>query len=80
MAFRSIDAPHQIKAHRRSDVDNGPDRFRMLIAIDEQENEKTVLTLPQMHPSSARSRIVIGFGAVEFGGQTLDKLAMHVSG
>jgi hypothetical protein len=30
-----------------------------------------------MHPSKARRDEVIGFGAVEYGGQTLDKLARH---
>jgi len=34
-----------------------------------------VLTLRQLHPSPARRRIVIGFGAVEYGLQTLDGLA-----
>jgi hypothetical protein len=32
-----------------------------------------------MHPSRERRAWAIGFGAVEYGGQTLDKLARHVA-
>jgi uncharacterized protein YndB with AHSA1/START domain len=52
-----------------------PDRFRVTVTFDEQADGKTVLTLRQLHPSPARRRIVIGFGAVEYGLQTLDGLA-----
>jgi hypothetical protein len=31
-----------------------------------------------MHPSKAQRDVKIGFGAVEYGGQTLEKLARHV--
>jgi len=39
---------------------------------------KTVITLRQLHPTKAQRDAGIGFGAVEFGYQTLDKLARHV--
>ena len=39
---------------------------------------KTVVTLRQLHPTAARREEVIGFGAVELGYQTLDKLAAHM--
>ena len=42
-------------------------------------NGKTVLTLRQLHPSAQRRNAVIGFGAVEYGYQTLDKLARHAA-
>lgn len=52
-----------------------PDRFYMVVTFDEQADGKTVLTMRQLHPSRERRRAVIGFGAVEYGLQTLDGLA-----
>lgn len=52
-----------------------PDRFRMTVTFDEQADGKTVLTMRQLHPSSEQRQAVIGFGAVEYGIQTLDGLA-----
>ena len=52
-----------------------PDRFRTTVTFDEQADGKTVLTMRQLHPTPARRKIVIGFGAVEYGLQTLDGLA-----
>lgn len=60
------------------DVDDDPDRFRVTITFDEQSNKKTVVTLRQLHPTKELRDIKIGFGAVELGQQTLDKLADHL--
>jgi uncharacterized protein YndB with AHSA1/START domain len=62
-----------------SDMDDDPKRFRMTVTFDQQSDGKTVLTLRQLHPSRAQRDATIGFGAVEFGYQTLDKLAEHVA-
>jgi len=51
----------------------------VLVTFDEQTDGKTVLTLRQMHPTRAAREAGIGFGAVEFGYQTLDKLADHMA-
>jgi uncharacterized protein YndB with AHSA1/START domain len=61
-----------------SDVDDDPTRFRVTITFDEQADGKTVLTLRQLHPSAERRHAAIGFGAVELGLQTMDKLARHL--
>lgn len=79
MTFLRIDRPHLIEADHGPDNDEGPGKFRMLVTFDEQSDGKTVLTLRQLHPTRARRDEVIGFGAVEFGGQTLDKLAEHLA-
>ena len=78
MRFLRIEAPRLIEVDHGSDRDDDPDRFRLLVTFDGQSNGKTVVTLRQMHPTADRRRAVIGFGAVEFGAQTLDKLAAHV--
>lgn len=57
-----------------------PDRFRMTVTFDEQADGKTVLTMRQLHPSRERRQAVIGFGAVEYGLQTLDGLAAWLAG
>jgi len=79
MIFLRMEAPALIEVDHGSDRDDDPDRFRMLVSFDEQSNGKTVLTLRQMHPSRERREWGIGFGAVEYGGQTLEKLARHVA-
>lgn len=79
MVFLRMEAPAFIEVEHGSDREDDPDRFRMLVTFDEQSDGKTVLTLRQMHPSRARREWAIGFGAVEYGGQTLDKLARHVA-
>jgi uncharacterized protein YndB with AHSA1/START domain len=79
MKFLDITRPLFIEVEHGADRDNDPGRFRMLVTFDEQSDGKTVLTLRQLHPSRAQRDATIGFGAVEFGNQTLDKLAKHLS-
>lgn len=78
MVFLRMEEPAFIEVEHGSDQDNDPGRFRMLVTFDEQSNGKTVLTLRQMHPSKEQRDETIGFGAVEYGGQTLRKLALHI--
>ena len=77
MQFVRIEAPSLIEVIHGPDKDEDPSTFRMLVTFDEQANGKTVLTLRQMHPSRDRRSGVLGFGAVEYGAQTLTKLARH---
>lgn len=79
MTFLRIERPFLIEVDHGSDKDEDPGKFRMLVTFDEQSDGKTVLTLRQMHPTRARRSEVIAFGAVEYGGQTLDKLAAHLA-
>jgi len=60
------------------DIDDDPARFRVTITLDEQSDGKTVLTLRQLHPTVEQRAAGIGFGAVELGLQTLQKLARHL--
>jgi uncharacterized protein YndB with AHSA1/START domain len=78
MTFLRMQAPAFIEVEHGSDQDNDPGKFRMLVTFDEQSNGKTVLTLRQMHPSKQQREEKMGFGAVEYGMQTLAKLARHV--
>jgi uncharacterized protein YndB with AHSA1/START domain len=61
-----------------SDTDDDPARFRVTVTFDEQADGKTVLTLRQLHPTVEQRNAGIGFGAVELGLQTMQKLARHL--
>jgi uncharacterized protein YndB with AHSA1/START domain len=79
MLFLRMEAPALIEVEHGTDRDNDPGRWRMLVTFDEQSDGKTVLTLRQMHPSKRQREAKLGFGAVVYGGQTLEKLALHVA-
>ena len=67
-----------LEYHHGSDVDDDPAMFHVTITFDEQADGKTVLTLRQLHPTAEQRTAGIGFGAVELGLQTLQKLARHL--
>ena len=79
MVFLRIEAPHLLEMDHGTDRDDDPGRFRVIVTFDEQGDGKTVVTLRQLHPTSAQRQAGIRFGAVELGYQTLDKLALHVA-
>lgn len=79
MLFLRMEAPALIEVEHGTDQENDPGRWRMLVTFDEQSDGKTVLTLRQMHPSRQQRAAKLGFGAVVYGGQTLEKLARHVA-
>lgn len=56
------------------------ERFRVTVTFDEQTDGKTVLTMRQLHPSRDRRQVVIAFGAVEYGLQTLGGLETWLDG
>jgi uncharacterized protein YndB with AHSA1/START domain len=79
MVYLRVDAPRLLEIEHGSDVDDDPARFHVTITFDEQSDGKCVLTVRQLHPTKEQRDVTIGFGAVEFGYQTLDKLARHLS-
>jgi uncharacterized protein YndB with AHSA1/START domain len=78
MVFLKIEPPSLLEMYHDADRNDDPNRFRTIVTFDEQSNGKTVVTLRQLHPTKARRDGAIGFGAVEYGYQTLGKLASHV--
>ena len=78
--FLKIDAPRFLELDHGSDKDDDPGgKFRVIVTFDEQTDGKTVLTLRQLHPTKEQRDATIGFGVVEFGYQTLEKLAQHIA-
>lgn len=78
MVFLRVEPPALLEMEHGSDLDDDPARFRTTITFDEQSDGKCVLTMRQLHPTKEQRDGGIGFGAVELGYQTLDKLARHL--
>ena len=78
MVFLRVEAPRLIEIEHGSDKDEDPARFHVIVTFDAQSDGKTVLTMRQLHPTKEQRDAGIGFGAVEFGYQTLGKLARHL--
>jgi uncharacterized protein YndB with AHSA1/START domain len=78
IAFLEIKRPELLVYDHGLDQDDDPGRFHVTITFDEQSDKKTVVTMRQLHATKERRAITIGFGAVELGYQTLDKLAEHL--
>lgn len=80
MRFLEIVPNERIVADYGTPDPDDPDRFRVTITFDEQSDGKTVLTMRQLHPSRERRQVVVGFGAVEYGLQTMEGLAAWLDG
>ena len=78
MVFLRIEAPRLIEMEHGADKDDDPARFHVTVTFDAQSDGKTVLTLRQLHPTKAQRDAGVGFGAVEYGYQTLGHLARHL--
>jgi len=76
--FVEIRRPELIVYDHGTDRDDDPERFRVTITLDEQSDKKTVMTMRTLLATKEQRAIKIGFGAVELGYQTLDKLAEHL--
>ncbi len=75
--FRRIERPTLIEFDHGADSDDDPARFRTTVTFDEQGDGRTVITMRLLLPTKAQREASIGFGAVEYGYQTLEKLARH---
>jgi uncharacterized protein YndB with AHSA1/START domain len=75
IVFLEMKRPELLVFDHGHDKDDDPGRFRVTLTFDEQSDKKTVVTLRQLHPTKEQRAAGIGFGAVELGYQTLDKLA-----
>ena len=78
MVFLEIKAPELLVLDHGHDKDDDEHRFRVTITFDEQSDKKTVVTMRQLHPTKEQRDAGIGFGAVEIGYTTLEKLAEHL--
>jgi uncharacterized protein YndB with AHSA1/START domain len=80
LVFLEVTPSERLVFDHGKDVDDDAHRFRVTVTFDQQGDGKTVITLRQLHPSKAQRDGGIGFGAVELGYQTLDKLDGYLHG
>ncbi|PZR13278.1 MAG: ATPase [Archangium gephyra] len=80
IVYLEIASPERIVFDHGRDLDDDATRFRVTLTFDQQSDGKTVVTLRQLHPTKAQRDAGIGFGAVEIGYTTLDKLGAYVAG
>ena len=78
IVFLEIKAPELLVFDHGSDVDDDPNKFRVTVTFDEQDDKKTVVTMRQLHPTKTQRDVGVGFGAVEIGYGTLDNLALYL--
>jgi uncharacterized protein YndB with AHSA1/START domain len=74
VVYLEIEPDELLEFDQGSDIDDDPDRFRVTVTFDAQTDGKTVLTVRQLHPTVGQRDTMIRRGAVELGGQTLDRL------
>ncbi|MGE0769233.1 MAG: SRPBCC family protein [Hyphomicrobiaceae bacterium] len=80
ISYLEVAAPLRLVFDHGPDRDGAPERFRVTVTLDEQQDGKTVATLRQLHPTKEQRDATVSFGAVEFGLETLDKLGRYVAG
>ena|SRR5690242_3252857 len=78
MRFIEVVPNQRLVFEHGADQDDDPARFLTTITFDQQDDGKTVVTLRQLHPTTAQRQRTIGFGAVEIGYQTLEGLVRHL--
>lgn len=78
ITYLEISPPSRLVFDHGADRDDDPGVFRVTLTFDAQRDGKTVLTLRQLHPTKQQRDAGIGFGAVEIGHGTLDKLAEYL--
>lgn len=78
VTYREIVAPERLVYTHDSGIDNDPAAFEVTVTFA-AEGTKTKLTMHSVFPSAAELARVKGFGAVELGQQTLDRLEQWVT-
>ena len=78
MVYLELEKPSRIVVEHGSDKDDDPERFHVTVTFTE-EGGKTKLVQRMLLATVAQKQRVIGFGAVELGKTTLEKLAEHLS-
>jgi len=80
IVYLEVKPPERLVFDHGNDKDDDPGKFRVIVTFEEQSDKKTVVTMRQRHPTKSQRDAGLGFGAVELGYQTLDKLAAHLRG
>jgi uncharacterized protein YndB with AHSA1/START domain len=76
--YRAIDAETRIAYDHDADDDSDAGRFAVTLTFDAVGPGRTRVTMHSTFPSGAHRDAVVGFGAVELGASTLEKMDVHV--
>jgi uncharacterized protein YndB with AHSA1/START domain len=80
IVFQEIEAPARLVALHGSGAEDDPDRFEMIVTLEEEQANQTRLTLRMVFPSAAaRDQAIKEYGAIDGANQTLDRLAERVA-
>lgn len=75
--YKKIVKPERLEYTHGSDVDKDPNAFEVTVTFTEKDG-KTEVTMRTLFPTAEQRTAAIGFGAIELGQQTLDKLAEYL--
>ncbi|MDX2156019.1 MAG: SRPBCC domain-containing protein [Hyphomicrobiaceae bacterium] len=78
IVFRAVVAPWRLVFDHGPDQDEDESVFRVTVTVDEQADGRSVVSLRQLHPTKEQRDSTVGFGAVELGYQSLERLARYV--
>lgn len=78
VVYQEITRPERLVYLHGEDVDDDPGRFHVTVTFGD-EGGKTRLTMRMVFATAEQREGAIGFGAVELGHQTLDRLAEHLA-
>ena len=79
VVYREIVRNERLAYSHGADIDD-PDTFQVEVTFADAGAGRTMVTITSTFPSMERRATVMGFGAVELGKQTWDKLAEWVEG
>jgi uncharacterized protein YndB with AHSA1/START domain len=78
IVFVEIVKPERLLYTHGSGEPNDPDQFEVTVTFDDQDG-KTALTMRMLFATAEARERVAGFGAIEGGNQTLDRLAEYLA-
>lgn len=78
ISYVEIEPPARLVYLHDSDKDDDPEQFHVTVTFDEQGG-KTTLTLRIVASTSDQRNRMLGYGAIEGGKQTLERLAEHLA-
>lgn len=78
VSYRVIDRPNRLEFDHGTSAED-PKHFEVTVTFTEEDGG-TRVTQRSLFPTAEARAVVVGFGAIELGQQTLEKLAEHLAG
>ena len=78
IVYSEVVRPERLAFEHGSDVDDDPQRFQVTITFTDEDGG-TRLTQRMLFPTAEQRAMVLKFGALELGQQTLNRFAAHLA-